>query len=183
MTPRVLMLKAHLVIHFFCSCSEPIMFSCVLYKSTTQLLTRIYTPRWAGWWSPAAVWWRLMQSLRRLGLSLEPSGSSWGSLHFANFSLSTLHRLFPPHSLMRRDDKKCHLRSHRLSWFPWQLQQQSDVPLGPWGPRRPATSRSLWEGCPGRGWWQVVYAHWHSPNPPSESNSVCPSSANRWRRV
>jgi len=37
-------------------------------------------------------------------------------------------------SILWGDDKKCHLWSYYLSRFPWQLQQQSDVPLGPGGP-------------------------------------------------
>lgn len=54
-------------------------------------------------------------------------------------------------SILRGDDKKRHLRSHRLSRFSWQLQQQSDVPLGPGGPRGPPAPRSLREGGSGRG--------------------------------
>lgn len=69
-------------------------------------------------------------------------------------TLCLVSRFFPSPSfpsIVRGDDKKRHLRSHRLSRFSWQLQQQSDVPLGPGGPRGPPASRSLREGGSGGG--------------------------------
>lgn len=78
----------------------------------------------------------------------------WSLQLFVFFSFLLLSFLY---SILWGNDEKCHLWSYRLSWFPWQLQQQSDVPLGPGGPWRPPASHSLWEGGSGRGWWQVVY--------------------------
>lgn len=168
MTILLLLVNAHLPVPAVLrACSEPIvlllLFCCSLYKSITHSHTRLDPGESPSRAQPQSTgYWCNLCSDRDFSLTHHSwfhyfSHLVWLSNPSVFFSFLSLS--FFSYSILWGNDKKCHLWSHRLSWFPWQLQQQSDMPLGPGGPWRPTASHPLWEGGSGRGRWQVVYAH------------------------
>lgn len=159
-----------------CSCSGLIvlllLFCCSLLKSVTHSHTLLDPYELPSVAQPQSTgcWYNLCSDG---GFSLTPlpelvsslSSSSPTQLFVFSPSLSLV-----SYSILWGNDKKCHLRPDCLPWFPWQLQQQPNMPLGPGGPRRPPASHSLWEGGSGGGRWQVVYARSYDH---TENESVC----------
>lgn len=118
---------------FFCSCSGLIVFFYVLFKSITQLLTLSHTHTHAPTHKGELMWsscspvdsdaifakaWTFLQTLRpKLRVAAFCKVLPFLHLLSVFFIIS-----FLLCSILWRDDKKCHLRSHCLPWFPWQLQ-------------------------------------------------------------